>query len=157
MKSKLIYRFEEYGLYYEPEIDYGTKDVITLSIDTLQIDFDQLSGNILSLYGFLPLVKARKINIKMPLCIEGQFSIPLQSFRKKAGIVYDYFCFFPESRVYFIKAGFPILSYDKKGKRILIGTWETNDRCIKVNDNITCGIDKKNNLKFIMVSPDIII
>lgn len=156
--ENLIYSFIENGLYYENQLKNEVGKTVSLTIDTLQINIDYLTGNILSVTGFLPLFKANKNSIVIPQVVAEKFCVSMKNVEYQKGIAYDYFKFFPESERNFIRNGLPILEYDNENKRILIGTRDDiNDKYIKVDKNIICGIDSAKNLKALLISLDIII
>lgn len=158
MEKNLIYDFNEHGLYYEKiHHVYIEKEILLTISDTIELSFDYDSGNLISVGGFLPLVKAIKKEIKLSNYIEGEYSINTKNIQYLQGVGYDYFDFFKKSERYFIEKNLPIVYYDEKNKRILIGTQDSSDKCIKVDKNIYCGFEENNNLKYLLLSLDKVI
>lgn len=90
--KNLIYSFEDHGLYYETYgVDSGSEKIITLTIDTVQLDFCYTTGKFISVTGFLPLRKANKVNLSAHKYIEVDFIIPIQNIEYKKGVAYDFF------------------------------------------------------------------
>jgi len=54
-KNKLIYNYNEHGLYYEK--NYNNEKIVTFTIDTIQMEFDYTTGRLLSVIGFLSFIK----------------------------------------------------------------------------------------------------
>ena len=156
--KKLVYNFSEHGLYYDEVLDCEDIGTVTLVVDTLEIEIDYSTGNVLSATGFLPLLKADEKNIIIPPIGEGKFCISTKGIEYKKGIAYDYFKFFPNSKKFFINANLPCLKYDGINKRILIGSMDdSNDVYVKVNKNLICGLDNSGNLKSILIMVDVVI
>lgn len=156
-KNKLIYNFNEHGLYYENRYNKDGKKIITLTIDTIQMEFSYMTGNLLSIIGYLPIIKATRKHIDVPKFIEQEFSIPTDNIECFFGVTYNYCDYFIDSENYLFKDELPITYYDEINKRILIGSQADSDNCIKVNENIICGLDVDGNLKYLLISPDVII
>lgn len=152
----LVYNFGEHGLYYENDFVEKLK-TYTFTIDTLQMEFDYMTGNLLSIKGFLPLVNAKRNDIFVPRNEMGAFSIAIGDFEWLQGVAYEYCDYYPESIKYLFLNDLPKIEYDEENKRILIGTQDFNDNCIKIDKNIFCGFDKNDNLKFILLSLDKVI
>ena len=156
--KELVYNFIEHGLYYEKPLDYGIEETISLVVDTLEIEINYSTGSILSTTGFLPLLKASKKNIPMPLVTEGEVCVSTKDIEYQNGIAYDYFKFFPESEKYLVNEGLPILEYDDTNKRILVGSRDdSNGKYVKVNKNLICGFDNSDNLKSLLIMVDVVI
>ena len=154
---KLTYNFTEHGLHYENGLTFEADKIVTLTIGTLQINVDYFTGNILSVIGFLPLVKATKMRIDIPKLVEESFFLPMKGIEYLKGVAYDYFNFFPMCEDYFVYEKLPIVAYDEENRRILLGTRDaTYDKFVLINKNIICGIDRKNNLKSLLILLDII-
>ena len=151
-----IYDFNQYGLYFDDD-SFTYQKAYTLVIDRLQLDVDYITGDLLFVYGFLVLIKAKRCEISLPQYEEGKFSIPVCNYDWEQGIGYDYLNYFPESTNYFIKDDLLNVLYDEKNKRILVGTMGDHDRCIKINKNLYCGFDKNNHLKYLLLCLDKII
>ena len=151
----LIYDFNEHGLYYKTK-DYNRRR-ITFAIGTIEMDFDYDTGKLLTVTAFLPLIKAKRQLISMPIYVEDDFHISVEGLEYSPGIAYDYSVRFFESKNYFLKDSLPRVYYDEINKRILIGTQSSSDRSIRINKHLICGLDKKENLKYLLISPDIII
>lgn len=152
---QLIYDFREHGLYYQNHVDDTKLKKITLVIDTLQLECDYVTGALLSVGGFLPLLNAYKKFLAIPHCIEKKLVIKTDNTEYIPGMSYDFFKFYPDSKKYFIKEGLPIITYDDKNERILIG--EKNILCndnIQINKNIICSINTKGNIQAIMLLLD---
>lgn len=157
---KLIYNFNEHGLYYENKgtLNAEAEKVISLTISRIELEFDYLTGNLLTVTGFQPLIEETLGCLETPYYKDGDFSISMDEINYQRGVAYDYFDFFPASREYFMIDEYnPKLIYDENDKRILIGSADINDEYIKVNKNIICGLDRKGNLKSILVLVDVII
>ena len=155
---KLIYKCAEHGLYYEGESAFETKKIVTLAIDTLQLEIDYFTGSILSVTGFLPLFRSKKTSVEIPRKIEGVFFVPMKDIEYKKGIAYDFFKYFPQSAIYFLEDGLPVLEYDEEKKRILVGSnGDSNDKYVKINKNVICGLDTENNVKSLFILLDIAI
>ena len=156
--EQLVYDFSEHGLYYENPLKHEAEKTISLVIDTLELEIDYSTGNILSATGFLPLIKAVKKHISIPqIAASGDFSVSTQDIKYQPGIAYDYFKFSPESEPYFINNELPVLEYDAENRRILIGTRnDGNDQFVKTTRNLICGLDGKNNLKSLLILVDIV-
>lgn len=52
------------------------ESVVSLYIGTLEMIFDYSSGKLICIQGFLPLVKAARIEIDFPKFIDGMYRIP---------------------------------------------------------------------------------
>ena len=76
--ENLIYSFIENGLYYENQLKNEVGKTVSLTIDTLQMNIDYLTGNILSVTGFLPLFKANKNIIDIPQLYEDDFFVSMK-------------------------------------------------------------------------------
>lgn len=159
-KTILIYNFNNHRLYYDSSqfLADDLKKFVSLAISAIELDFNYLTGNLLAITGFQPLVNITLDEIEIPHCEDGDFSIPMNGIKFQRGIVYDYFNFFPASREYFmIDAYNPKLVYDETNKLISIGSFDKNDRQIRINKNVICGLDKNGNLKSLLILIDIII
>lgn len=150
----LIYNFNEHGLYYDEYTNDSIGKTITFTIFTIQIECDYITRNVLYVTGYLPLVKALKRTIDIPNYSNGTFSILANINNYQTGAGYEYCDYFIESKKYLFNDDIPIIYYDKINKRILIGTYDTDDKCIKVNKNTFCGIDKDSNLKYLLICID---
>lgn len=156
--SRLIYDFREHGLYYQNSMDDSKVKKITLTIDTLQLEFNYITGELLTVTGYFPLFNACRIPLEIPLCIEKKFTVKLENVEYIPGMAYDYFKFYPESKIYFIKDDFPIIFYDEENRRILIGNMNAlNADNMKLNKNIICALDEKRNLKSMLLLLDEVI
>lgn len=158
MKKNLIYDFNVHSLYYEDiyHIDIERELLLTIS-DTIELFFDYDSGKLIYIGGFLPLIKAIRKEINLSNFIEGEYSINKTNIQYLQGVGYDYFDFFKKSERYFIEKNLPIVYYDERNKKILIGTQSNDDKCIKIDKNIFCGFDEDNNLKYLLLSLDKVI
>ena len=108
--------------------------------------------------GFQPIVGATLGKLVIPNYKDGNFNIPMNEIAYQKGVAYDYFDFFPASKEYFMIDEYnPKLVYDENNKRIQIGTADINDEYIRINKNTICGLDKKGNLKSILLLIDVII
>ena len=155
-ENKLIYDFREHGLYNTKANNMKQKFI--LAIDTLQIECDCVSGEIESIGGYLPLIKASRSEIDLPLSNKETFAINMEKHKYINGVAYDFFNFFPSSKEYLLnKKGFPNLTYDKKNKRILIGKNQRNRGGIEITRNIYFVFDSKGNLSAIIILLDEII
>jgi len=72
----LVYNFKEHGLYYKNDSQNISQKII-MTIFTVQLEFDYNMGNLLSIIGYLPLIKAIKKHIDIPYYIEKVFCIPI--------------------------------------------------------------------------------
>lgn len=152
---EMIYNFKEHGLQF---INNNRNMTIVLTLCTTQLEFDYQTGNLISIFGYLPLFNAKKKIIDLPtVFIDTDFSINMNDFVYCPGAVYDYCEWFPKSEKYLLKGGIPIVCFDRENKRILIGKKEQNDKSIKINKNIICGLDHDYNLKYLLISIDLII
>lgn len=155
MKYDLIYDFNEHGLYYDKISHLCIEKELVLTIgDTVELFFDYITKKLIYIGGFLPLVRATKKKIKIYSYIEGDYCIRTTDIQCFQGVGYDFFRFFENSRTYFIRDELLILCYDEVNARILLGTQEENDICIKINKNVYCGFDIYNNLKFLLICVD---
>jgi len=158
--KNLIYNFNNHRLYYDSDqfLADALNKFISLTISAIELDFNYSTGVLISVTGFQPLVKATVGKLNIPHCKDENFIISMNEIRYQRGIAYDYFDFFPLSREYFMVDAYnPKLIYDENNKRILIGSADINDEYIKINKNIICGLDKKGNLKSILILVDVII
>ncbi len=155
---KLIYDFREHGLYYQNYMEDLMIKKFTLTIDTLQLECDYITGKLLSVSGFLPLFNAYRSFLKMPFCVEKELDFQTRGAEFISGMAYDFFKFYPDSKEYFIKEELPIITYDDKNKRILIGARNSlGSHNIQINKNIICTIDENKNLKALLLLLDEII
>lgn len=157
MRNKLIYDFMEHGLYYEPMKSNISDKTICLAIDTLQLEYDCFLGKIVGVAGYLPLIKARKKPVEILPCVEEDFSIKIDNLKIIKGIAYDFFKFFPKSKVYFLNGGLPVITYDSENKRILIGKEGNRKKNFQVTKNIICSTDEDGNLSAILLVLDRVI
>lgn len=155
---ELVYDFREHGLYYRDQANDKTTQKITLTIDTLQMDFDYSTGEVLSINGFLPLFSANRRALEIPQYTSEGFAIEVSNIKYISGVTYDFFKYFLSSKCYFLEKELPIISYDENNKRILIGKIDVqNDSNIRVNRNIIFTLDSKRNLKSILLLLDKVI
>lgn len=157
---KLIYNFNEHGLYYENmnTLNSNVGKIISLTISRIELDFNYSTGTLFMITGFQPMVGATLGKLVIPNYKDGNFNIPMNEIEYQKGVAYDYFDFFPASKEYFMIDEYnPKLVYDKNNKRIQIGTADINDEYIRINKNTICGLDKKGNLKSILLLIDVII
>lgn len=156
--NELVYNFNEHGLHYK--YIYNDKDIkkVLIMMGTIELYFNYLTGELISVSGYLPLNKAARKIIDIPNFIEHQFFISMKDITYLQGVGFDYFDYFEESKDYFMIDEYnPKLCYDEINKRILIGTQNDNDSCIKTNKNILCGFDEKSNLKYLLITIDEVI
>lgn len=152
---EMIYNFKEHGLQC---INNTRNMTIVLTLCATQLEFDYQTGNLITIFGYLPLFNAKKKNIDLPaVFIDTDFSIDMNDFVYCPGVAYEYCEWFPKSEKYLLKGGIPIVCFDRENKRILIGTKDQNDKNIKINKNIICGLDYDCNLKYLLISIDLII
>lgn len=152
---EMIYNFKEHGLQC---INNTRNMTIVLTLVATQLEFDYQTGNLITIFGYLPLFNAKKKNIDLPAVFtDTDFSIDMNDFDYCPGIAYEYCEWFPKSEKYLLKGGIPIVCFDRENKRILIGTKDQNDKSIKINKNIICGLDHDCNLKYLLISIDLII
>jgi len=154
---ELIYNFNEHGLYYEDMISLNShvEKVISLAISTIELDFDYLNGKLLTVTGFLPLVKAKKKVVDIPSCVDGSFFVSMDEILYKKGIAYDYFDFFPVSKEYLMIDEYnPKLYYDESNKIIIVGSFDENEHHIRISKNIICGVDQNGTLKSLLIMID---
>lgn len=158
--KKLVYDFNNHRLYYDSN-QFLTEDInkyISLTVSAIELDFDYSTGVLFSVTGFQPLVKSIVDKLEIPNYKDRNFNIPMNEIAYQKGIVYDYFNFFPASKEYFMIDEYnPKLVYDENNKRIQIGTADIDDEYIRINKNTICGLDKKGNLKSILLLIDVII
>ena len=157
---KLIYNFNEHGLYYENmnTLNSNVGKIISLTISRIELDFHYSTGTLFMITGFQPIVGATLGKLVIPNYKDGNFNIPMNEIAYQKGVAYDYFDFFPASKEYFMIDEYnPKLVYDENNKRIQIGTADINDEYIRINKNTICGLDKKGNLKSILLLIDVII
>lgn len=157
---KLIYNFNEHGLYYENmnTLNSNVGKIISLTISRIELDFNYSTGTLFMITGFQPIVGATLGKLVIPNYKDGNFNIPMNEIAYQKGVAYDYFDFFPASKEYFMIDEYnPKLVYDENNKRIQIGTADINDEYIRINKNTICGLDKKGNLKSILLLIDAII
>jgi len=158
MKKKMIYNFNEHGLYYDPALkSQNDKDKIVFAMDTLQLEFEYKNRRLLSIFGFLPLIKSIKKEIIIPDFTVEQFHIALDDFSYDKSIAYDFFGFFPNSKEDFINDGILNITYDDAAKRILIGDIQNVAKFVKIDDNIICGCHLNGELKSLIIQPDEVI
>ena len=150
MNDYLIYDFKTHSLYYEcfQEIEH----VFFLAIDTLEIKCLISSGKIIGVQGFLPLINSIKEKMEIKTYENGTLCIGnVSKYNYAENMLYNIFDKEPSSEQYF--ANKPI-RYDNRGI-VFLGTFPENDeRIIKINKNIFCGVDKLYNLKCIYILPD---
>ncbi len=158
--KKLVYNFNNHRLYYDNNqfLINDSKKYISLTISAIELDFDYSTGVLLSITGFQPLVKSIVDMLEIPKYKDGNFNISMNKIKYQRGIVYDYFDFFPISKESFMIDEYnPKLVYDESNKRILIGSVDINDEYFRINKNTICGLDKKGNLRSILLLIDVII
>ena len=157
---KLIYNFNEHGLYYENmnTLNSNVGKIISLTISRIELDFNYSTGTLFMITGFQPIVGVTLGKLVIPNYKDGNFNIPMNEIEYQKGVAYDYFDFFPASKEYFMIDEYnPKLVYDENNKRIQIGTADIDDEYIRINKNTICGLDKKGNLKSILLLIDVII
>lgn len=156
--SQLVYDFREHGIYNQNHIANLTVKKITLTIDTLQLECDYITGELLSVSGYFPLFRACRSLLEIPSSTKKEFIARVGDVEYIPGMAYDYFKFYPESKKYFINGELPKVTYDEKNKRILIGDIITpNGNNIQINKNIICALDEEGNLKALMLLLDEVI
>ena len=148
--QEMIYDFATHSLYYENQrIDVPG---FSLVIDTLEMVFELRTGKLIYVQGFLPLIRASKSNIDLPICTKGDYL--LQNFDLSMcnqNAVYDLIKKVPKVEKYF--EGMP-MKYDSEKGIIQVGEeMEALETTIEVNDNILCGLDQQLNLKCIYIIP----
>lgn len=155
MKKELVYDFSQHSIYYENIYHIYIEREILLTIgDTIEMSFDYDTGKLISIGGFLPLINAIKKEIQISNFIDGDYIIDTKSIPYLKGVGYDYFDYFKKSECYFIQNNLPIVYYDEKNKRILIGAKNGSEKCIRINRNIYCGFDKEDHLMYLLIYLD---
>jgi|GEM_PF-2241554 len=167
--NELIYKFDEHGLYYSDKSQLIWVKKVLFVINAVEINCSASDGEVLSINGFLPLVRARMERIDIPNYSDKQYRIkfPIDPEEYVQGIGYDYFNYFPESEKYFVtdvtmngmvyEKVLTKLSYDEENKVILLGTMNGNEKAVRINKNYIFGFDDENNLKYIYIQVDKII
>lgn len=150
MNNPMIYEYKTHSLYYEHEVGRGS--VVSLMLDTLELVYDFNSGKLLSVTGFLPLIHAAKVNISLGISTAGNIYLKnINDHAYQENFVYDMLDTIMSSKKYFSTLN---LRYDMLHGIIQIGTNLNNsDQLIKINDNIVCGIDVKEDLKSVYLIP----
>lgn len=126
--------------------DYNNTFSITINFFEMIYDWD--SYRLVDICGFIPLIKAEKINIDLPIYTQGEFIIKLKKHNVKPGEIYDYndIAFtngidFQNGKVY----------YDEKKGIICIGDINFNNIALMINNNIVCVIDDNNILRCLYI------
>ena len=110
------------------------------------------TGKLLGIQGFLPIIKANICEIDIPLSEKKDYvlqNILMENYQVNG--VYDFLYKVPQSKKYFENN---TIKYDKKKGIIQIGSEiQKGEMCIKVDENIMCGVDKNMNLKCVYIMP----
>lgn len=159
MDRKMIYNFNEHGLYYNPPLYITSEDkIITYCMNTLQFDVSSISKRIMYIYGFLPLINAKKAEIILPEFTVESCNLKIDDdFHYAKGVVYSYFKFFSNSKKDFLTGERLNLTCDEPNKRILVGNMKDASKFVKTDNNIICGCDSNDDLKGIIIMLDEII
>jgi len=151
MLNKMIYDFAEHGLYYEKQ-NSGV-DWFSLCIETLELECDLLTGKLLGVNGYLPLVKATKKRINLVDVVEKSiFLINPQEKDYIRGLAYKMALKVPGTEKFFNP--FSVI-FDSSQGVIQIGKGcKRKETLIRVDKNIICGMDSKSTLTRIILIPD---
>lgn len=150
--NNMVYDFVTHSLSYENR--NNDQQVFSLLIDTLEIECELRTGKIVGVQGFLPLIMAEKDNINIKSFYEGDASIgDVNEHPYIENAAYDLLEKIPKSKKYF---GTVSVKYDEKKGIIQLGTEiDFNEKIVKVNRNIYCGLDINEELKCIYIIPDV--
>lgn len=145
----MIYNFSNYSFSYEAK----NEQTFSLVLDTLELEYNLETGKLIDINGYLPLASAQNIDISIPPVksdiIQFEFS---EADEVEDGDAFDIFDEIPEMTKYFIPKQ---IVYDRNKGIIKIGADLTNqEKIIKINKNILCGLTKDRIIKCIYLIPD---
>lgn len=145
----MIYNFSNHSFSYEAK----KEQTFSLVLDTLELEYNLETGKLIDINGYLPLVSAQNIDISIPPVksdiIQFEFS---EADEVEDGDAFDIFDEIPEMTKYFIPKQ---IVYDRNKGIIKIGADLTNqEKIIKINNNILCGLTKDRIIKCIYLIPD---
>ena len=150
-QGKMIYNFEEHGLYYEK--NFSGVPYFSLTINTLELLFDLSNGRLLWVSGYLPLVQAMRKNIPMLRHSERDFfleNIGQEGFRRATA--YNIFEVMPLTKKYFQDVAIkldPLKGIIQLGAEI-----ELHEEVFSVDKNIFYAVDSDGTLKSLCLVPD---
>ncbi len=150
MKTIMIYNNSTHSIENYPRVTLPT---FSITIGTMEIVMEYMSGKIVYIQGFLPLVKAQRIEIELPLAQTGDFffrDIDMTTIRKFG--VYELSELLPASETYFSESG--VLFDQERGIIRIGGELTADDRLVRINDNIIVGIDNRLAMKCLYIMPD---
>ncbi len=145
----MIYDFKTHSIYYES--NYFMYNTFSLTIDTLELMFEMVTGKFIGIQGFFPLIQAEKCKLKIPPVekCKDYYLEDVTGF--KLGLTYDLSDEIPKARTYFEKL---VIRYDKEKGIIQVGSNLKDDDIIyKINENIMLIFDSQNILKCIFIKP----
>ncbi|KST94419.1 hypothetical protein LKF67_0407 [Lactococcus lactis subsp. lactis] len=145
----MIYNFSNHSFSYEAK----NEQTFSLVLDTLELEYNLETGKLIDINGYLPLASAQNIDISIPPVksdiIQFEFS---EADEVENGDAFDIFDEIPEMTKYFIPKQ---IVYDRNKGIIKIGADLTNqEKIIKINKNILCGLTKDRIIKCIYLIPD---
>jgi hypothetical protein len=145
----MIYNFSNHSFSYEAK----NEQTFSLVLDTLELEYNLETGKLIDINGYLPLASAQSIDISIPPVksdiIQFEFS---EADEVEDGDAFDIFDEIPEMTKYFIPKQ---IVYDRNKGIIKIGADLTNqEKIIKINNNILCGLTKDRIIKCIYLIPD---
>ena len=150
MKTIMTYNTNTHSIdIYPREI----QPTFSITIETMEIVIDYNSVKMVYIQGFLPLVKAQRVAIDLPLAEAGDYffsDIDMTSIRKFG--VYELSELLPASESYFSE--YRVLFDQKRGIIQTGAELTSDDRLIKINDNIIIGMDARLAIKCIYMMPD---
>lgn len=149
-KNKMIYEFKNHCLYYEDE--NKAPPFFSLMLNTLELEYEMKNGKLIGISGFLPLVKAMRCSISLNGYEKGNIYLKdIQINQYQENFMYDILEEIPEIKRYFENQS---IKYDNEKGIIQLGVEITSqDKLVKVDDNILCGMDSQLNLKSIYLIP----
>ncbi len=145
----MIYNFSNHGFSYEAK----NEQTFSLVLDTLELEYNLETGKLIDINGYLPLVSVQNIDISIPPVKSGiiQFEIS-EADEVEDGDAFDIFDEIPEMTKYFIPKQ---IVYDRNKGIIKIGAALTNqEKIVKINNSILCGLTKDRIIKCICLIPD---
>lgn len=145
----MIYNFSNHSFSYEAK----NEQTFSLVLDTLELEYNLETGKLIDINGYLPLASAQNIDISIPPVksdiIQFEFS---EADEVEDGDAFDIFDEIPEMTKYFIPKQ---IVYDRNKGIIKIGADLTDqEKIIKINKNILCGLTKDRIIKCIYLIPD---
>lgn len=145
----MIYEVSTHNLYYQ--IDDNIK-VFSLTIRTLELLFEALTGKLINVRGFLPLIQAEKCKIEISCMEDGEYFLPCVDLHEiKTNSVWELIEVMPECKSYFENVK---IYFDENKGIILLGNEEgVKQPIIKINDNLFVGCDKQDYLQCVYIKP----